>query len=232
MLKTLTVSTVYFIAYLVVICPIGNGQNDSGKVESTDTIRLPAPALKGELSLEETLEKRRSIRGFRDEAVALGDISQLLWAAQGITDDDGFRTAPSAGALYPLELYLVSRNVNGLAPGVYSYAPWQHELIKVGDKEVFAELTEKALMQSWAKSSAAMIVISAVYERTTVKYGQRGIRYVHMEVGCAAQNIYLQATSLNLGTTFIGAFDDEKVKSILNLPDEEHPLSVMPVGRP
>ena len=232
MLKTLTVSIVYFIAYLVVICPIGNGQNDSSKVESIDIIKLPGPALKGELSLEETLEKRRSIRGFSDEALALGEISQLLWAAQGITDKGGFRTAPSAGALYPLELYLVSRNVDGLAPGVYSYTPWQHKLIKVGDKEVFAELTEKALMQSWAKSSAAMIVISAVYERTTVKYGQRGIRYVHMEVGCAAQNIYLQATSLNLGTTFIGAFDDEKVKSILNLATDEQPLSVMPVGRP
>lgn len=232
MFKTLKVSVVYLIACLVAICPAVQGQNDSSKAESNRSVKLPAPVLKGQISLVETLEKRRSIRSFGDEALTIDEISQLLWAAQGITDDDGFRTAPSAGALYPLELYIVSRNVAGLAPGVYNYAPWQHELIKVGDKEVFTELTEKALMQSWAQRSAAIIVISAVYERTTVKYGQRGIRYVHMEVGCAAQNIYLQATSLSLGTTFIGAFDDEKVKSILNLADDEQPLSVMPVGRP
>jgi SagB-type dehydrogenase family enzyme len=232
MRKILRISAVYLIACLVVICPAGQGQNDSDKVESNTSIKLPAPVLKGEVSLEETLQKRRSVRGFSDEALTLDEVSQLLWAAQGITDDDGFRTAPSAGALYPLEIYVVSKNVDGLAAGVYSYSPWQHELIKVGDKEVFAELTEKALMQSWTQGSAAVIVISAVYERTTTKYGQRGTRYVHMEVGCAAQNIYLQATSLNLGTTFIGAFDDEKVKNILNLPNDEHPLSVMPVGKP
>lgn len=196
-----------------------------------ERIALPKPHDDSQTSVEQALQQRQSIRTYLDRPLTLNEISQLLWAAQGINRGRGFRTAPSAGALYPLEVYVVTGNVNGLAEGVYKYRPHQHELLKVihGDKR--GELTAAALGQRYVQDGAAVLVIAAVYERTTQKYGQRGIRYVHIEVGHAAQNIYLQAVSLNIGTVFVGAFYDDEVKRVLNLPDEEHPLSIMPIGK-
>ena len=177
------------------------------------------------------MQQRRSVRTYLNKPLTLTEVSQLLWAAQGINRGREFRTAPSAGALYPLEVYLVAGNVDGLAEGVYKYRPHQHELLKIIHDDKRRELAAAALGQRYVQDGAAVIVIAAVYERTTQKYGQRGIRYVHIEVGHAAQNIYLQAVSLNIGTVFVGAFDDDEVKRVLNLPDEEHPLSIMPVGK-
>ena len=195
------------------------------------TLKLPEPRLKSEVSLEETLFKRRSVREYAKLPLTLEDVSQLLWATQGITTEWGGRTAPSAGALYPLEVYLVVGNVKNLAPGVYKYKPERHELVKVGDDDVRGELANAALGQTWVKEGAIDIVIAAVYERTTRKYGDRGIRYVQMEAGHAAQNIYLQATALNLGMVTVGAFYDDRVKEILGMPRNEVPLYVIPVGR-
>lgn len=195
-------------------------------------IHLPEPRYQSETSIEEALAQRRSIRTYSGEKVTLEEVSQLLWAAQGITDPAGRkRTAPSAGALYPLELYLVVGAVEGLEPGVYHYVPEGHELNKVRAGDLRAELAAAALGQESVKNAALDIVFAAVYARTTAKYKERGIRYVHIEVGHAAQNVCLQAVALNLGTVTIGAFDDAEVKHLMQLDEAEDPLYIMPVGR-
>jgi SagB-type dehydrogenase family enzyme len=182
-------------------------------------------------SLEELLRQRRSIREYSDAALTKDEVMKLLWAAQGITSDRGFRTAPSAGALYPLELYLVAGNVDNLAPGVYKYKPAQNGLVLVREGDVRANLAAASLGQSSVSDGAIDIVIAAVYERTQVKYGSRGERYVHIEVGHAAQNICLEATALGLGLVTIGAFDDAEVAKVVGMSKDESPLYVMPVGR-
>ncbi|HBR21926.1 MAG TPA: nitroreductase [Nitrospiraceae bacterium] len=196
-----------------------------------EKIKLPEPKYDSNTSVEQALLERRSVRVYKDESLTLTEVSQLLWAAQGITDPRGFRTSPSAGALYPLELYVLAGNVNDLPNGVYKYKPHKHELAMVVEGDKRTELCNAALDQPRVKDAAAVIVFSAVYERTTGEYGERGIRYVHIEVGHAAQNIYLQAVSLNLGTVVMGAFDDEEVKKIMNIGDKEQPLYIMPVGK-
>jgi SagB-type dehydrogenase family enzyme len=192
---------------------------------------LPTPVYTGNTSVEEALLKRQSIREYRTEPLALSDISQLLWAAQGITRPPKYRTAPSAGALYPLEVYLVVGQVDGLPAGVYHYQPEGHALVLIASGDKRDPLSVAALNQAAVKEAAAVIVIGAVFERTTSKYGERGNRYVHMEVGAAAQNAYLQAASLDLGTVFIGAFYDDQIQTLLALPQEVQPLGLMPVGR-
>ena len=194
-------------------------------------ITLPAPRLSSEVSLEETLHQRRSVRDYSNEPLTLAEVSQLLWAAEGVTAEWGGRTAPSAGALYPLEVYVIAGNVDKLAPGVYKYRPDGHALVQLGDEDVRVELAEAALDQTWVEDGAIDIVISAVYERTTTKYGDRGVRYVHMEAGHAAQNICLQATALGLGVVTVGAFDDDQVKDVVGMLENEFPLYVIPVGR-
>jgi SagB-type dehydrogenase family enzyme len=159
------------------------------------------------------------------------EASQLLWAAQGMSDSRGFRTAPSAGALYPLEVYLVVGNVQGLAQGVYHYVPGNHQLVKVADGDKRHQLAGAALGQRPVSDGAVSIVFTAVYSRTTGKYGERGIRYVHIEVGHAGQNVCLQATALSLGAVTIGAFSDELVAASLHIPQEEKPLYIIPIGR-
>ncbi len=195
-------------------------------------IKLPEPKYDGSTSVEKALRSRRSIRaGYQDIPVTLSDLSQMLWAAQGITGAGRMRTAPSAGALYPLEVYVVAGNVTDLQPGIYVYKPEIHSLLRIADGDKRAELSRAALRQPAIKDAPAVIVISAVYERTTIKYGERGIRYVHMEAGHAAENVYLQAASLDLGTFVIGAFDDDAVKKAANLTIREQPLYIMPVGK-
>ena len=195
------------------------------------SLMLPEPRLRSEVSVEEALLKRRSVREYGNAPLTLEEVSQLLWAAQGITSEWGGRTAPSAGALYPLEVYIVVGNVENLSPGVYKYNPERHELIKVRDDDVREELAEAALSQVWVKEGAIDIIIAAVYGRTTKKYGDRGVRYVHMEAGHAAQNIYLQAATLDLGMVTVGAFHDDWVKEIMSMPEDEIPLYLIPVGR-
>lgn len=211
--------------------PMGSNPGQKGQFDSK-IIKLPEPQFSSEISVEETLLKRRSIRDFKDEPLTLEQISQLLWAAQGITDKgSGFRTAPSAGASYPLEVYLAAGNIVDLQKGIYRYDPTRHELRAVFPEDVRNELSRAALGQSCVKDGAAIIVIGAVYQRITGKYGKRGIRYSHMEVGNVSQNICLQAASLNLGTVVVGAFDDERVKAVMQMKAEEEPLCIMPVGK-
>ena len=199
--------------------------------EQPKVINLPEPQYDSDVSIEQSLLNRRSIRSYTGEPLTLQEVSQLLWAVQGITDPRGFRTAPSAGALYPLEVYLVAGDVEDLTSGVYRYEPDGHQLARIIDGDKRAELADAALAQPCVKEGAISIVFAAVYERTTVKYGDRGIRYVHMEAGHAGQNLCLQATAMGLGVVTVGAFHDEQVSKLLNLPQDEKPLYIIPVGR-
>lgn len=194
---------------------------------------LPEPLLVGDTSLEETLEARRSVRAFRDEPLGLEAVAQLLWSAQGVSDEGrGFRTAPSAGATYPLETYLVAGSVDGLEPGVYRYDPDTHTIALTVAGDVRGDLAAAALSQRFIAEAPATVVFACVYARTAGRYGERAERYVHMEAGHAAQNLSLQSVALGLGTVPVGAFDDDRVASLLELPRDEAPLYVLPVGRP
>jgi SagB-type dehydrogenase family enzyme len=174
---------------------------------------------------------RRSIRSYSKESLTVSEISQLLWATQGITSEDGKRTAPSAGALYPLEVYLVAGNVTELEPGVYKYQPTDHTLVEVLVGDLRQELSEVAGSKQSVGNAAAVMVIAAVYQRTQQKYRKRGVRYVDMEAGHAAQNAWLQVQSLRLGAVTVGGFDEKRVASVLGMETEEEPVYLIPVGR-
>ncbi len=197
---------------------------------TTDYIQLPEPSKSGKMTLEEALYLRRSVREFSDKPLNLNELSQLLWASQGKVKS-GRRSAPSAGALYPLEIYVVCGNVKGLSPAVYRYDLKKHSLHKVVDGDKRGPLASAALGQYWVRNAPVSIVITAVFERTTRKYGERGIRYVFMEVGHVGQNILLQAVAIKLGAVPVGAFYDEEVKRVLNISENEQPLYIISVGR-
>jgi len=189
-----------------------------------NVIQLPEPLLHGGMSLEETLAKRESTRNFSSKPLTPSEISQVLWAAQGSTRSWGGRATPSAGALYPLELYLVLRE------GLFHYMPRTHQLIGVSDQNLIDDLSSAALGQECVRGSPAIVVIAAVYERMERKYGRRGERYVKIEAGHAAQNIHLQAVSLGLGSVPVGAFNDDQVRKVLSLPANHEPLYLIPLG--
>lgn len=212
-----------------------SGPASTGAQDGTTevSVSLPEPRLHGPLSVEEALARRRSVREYADASLTIAQLSQLLWSAQGITERrHGLRTAPSAGALYPLEVYVAVEHVDGLRTGVYRYVPRQHGLQLVLDRSVRRQLCRDALSQSAVADAPATLAFAAVFARTTRKYGERGRRYVYMEVGHAAENVYLQATALGLGTVVIGALDDGSVKRTLGMLSDEEPLYLMPVGRP
>jgi len=207
-------------------------QGNREETTMQNTIQLPQPSYKSNTSIEEALLRRRSIRDYSNGQLSLSEVSQILWAAQGITDKaEGLRTAPSAGALYPLEIYLVAANVKNLNPGIYKYNPKSHTLQKISEGDKRNEISNASLKQESINNSYAIVVITAIYERTSVKYGKRTERYVNMEVGHVGQNIYLQTVSLGLGTVMIGAFSDDALKKALNLPDKEYPFALYPLGK-
>jgi len=201
------------------------------KQQGDKMISLPKPKTKGSKSLEEVINSRRSVRQYSNKPLSLAELSQLLWSGQGITSPDGHRTAPSAGATYPLELLVVVGNVEGLSAGIYRYQPSSHSLVQesAGDKR--KQLSEASLSQDMIAKAPISIVITAIYERTTRRYGERGIRYVHNEVGHVSQNISLQAEAIGLKTVVVGAFQDEEVAKVLGLSKNERPLYIMPVGK-
>ena len=192
--------------------------------DKMETIKLPKPKLKSNVSLEEAIEKRRSVRSYSSKELTMEQISQLLWAAQGITDRRGYRAAPSAGALYPLEIYILNKN------GLYHYIPEGHILERKSDKDLRSDLARAALGQHFVEAAPFDMVICAVYERVTLRYGQRGIRYTDIEIGHAAQNVLLEAVALGLDSVPVGAFRDDAVSRVLNLPKNEKPIYIIPVG--
>ena len=199
------------------------------------SIRLPSPKHRGKVSVEEAIFRRRSTRRYKDEPLTLKEVSQLLWAAGGKTIDGitgATRAYPSAGGIYPLEVYLVAGNVEGLADGIYHYQWQDHTINLIKEGDLRWQLMRAALSQRMVGNAPISLVFTAVYSRTTRRYGKRGeIRYVPMDMGGAGQNVYLQAEALGLGTVTIGAFSDGAVKQVLGVKDEE-PLYIMPVGRP
>jgi SagB-type dehydrogenase family enzyme len=197
-----------------------------------DRIDLPRPIKAGRVSVEESLEKRRSRRSFSSKPVTLQEVSQLLWSAQGVTHPEGRRTAPSAGALYPLEAFLVAGNVADLPAGVYRYRPQGHDLVQVKSGDLRPELSAAARGQEWVRRAPASIVLAGVIQRTAKKYGSRAERYVHMEVGAAAENVCLQAVAIDLATVLVGAFHDSAVKRLLGMESDEKPLALLPFGKP
>ncbi len=195
-------------------------------VTNSALITLPAPVTDSGLPLAKALALRRSVRSFNSTELTLGQIGQLLWAAQGVTDGRGFRTAPSAGALYPLEMYCVTGD------GVFHYLPQKHALKAVSRENLIPPLAYAALGQLCVSRSPCVFVITGVYARTNSKYGERAERYVHMEVGHAAQNLLLQAVAMGLGGVAVGAFHDERIAEALGLPADHAPLLLVPVGVP
>jgi len=200
-----------------------------GKVKETN-IKLPLPKTTGKMSLEEAIVNRESVRSFSKRQLTLEEISQLLWAAYGPRHVDSItgasKTVPSAGALYPMEIYIVSPN------GVFHYFPSSHSLREISDKDLRSALSGAALWEEAIAQAAVNFVIACVYDRICWKYGERGMRYAHIEAGHIAQNIHLQAVCLGLGSVPIGAFNDTAVQKALYLPKDNIPIYIIPVGHP
>jgi len=195
-------------------------------------INLPRVFTKSTMTVTQAIKERRSVREYKNEFLTLQELSLLLLSAQGITDKEReLRAAPSAGALYPLELYVVVGKVQDVSAGIYKYIVSQHQLIKKSDGDKRNELASAALAQSCIATAPASIVICGIYERTRRKYGDRAMRYVHMEVGAVAENVYLQGRTLQIGTVFVGAFDDNHVKTVVGVRSEESPLAILPLGK-
>lgn len=202
---------------------------------AADVIALPAPDPRGSVAVERTLAERRSQREFAPAPLTRVELAQLLWAAQGRTDERGRRTAPSAGALYPLRLWLVAGDVDGVAPGVWRVADDLGSLVAPagprlrGDRR--AAVAAAALGQSWLRRAPALVVFAADARATRAKYGERADRFIAIEAGAAAQNLLLQAQALGLGGTMVGAFDASRLRGVIGLPAEQQPLLIVPVGR-
>ena len=194
---------------------------------------LPEPRTDGDVSLEKSIKGRRTVRSFISESLTTEQFSQMLWAAQGITEEDGYkRAAPSGGALCPIDIYAVigNRGVKGLESGIYHYEPVRHaiSLVKAGDHRV--AIAKTSLSQMWMATAPVQMVITAEYERICSKYGERGIRYAMIEAGHSGQNVFLQAEALGLCAGIVGAFDDKEVIRQMGIPNGHEPLLIMPVG--
>ena len=214
------------VAMAVMSCVSSTPGTPGGTKMERDVRPLPSPRLSSDVSLEAALDQRRSVRAFLPDPLSDQELGQLLWAAQGVTDSEGRRTAPSAGALYPLEIYAVTPTE------VLHYDPATHAVGVQREGDHRRDLEAAALGQEAVGEAPVTFVIVAVIERTAAKYGDRATRYVQLEAGHAAQNLLLQAVALGLGAVPIGSFSDERVEVILGLPINERPLYLVPVGHP
>jgi len=205
-------------------------------------IKLPSPQFKGKISLEETILKRRSVRRYRREPLELSQLSQILWSAQGITRTGGFRAAPSAGASYPLEIFVfvgkhaviasqIKQAPEELQAGIYHYEADSHSLSLYKPTDLRPDLARATLDQEFIIEAPVGIIICAIYHKTSYRYGRRGERYVHIEVGHVGENIHLQAVALGLATVEVGAFHDEEVRKVLGVEEQIKPLYIMPLGK-
>ncbi len=205
-------------------------------------IKLPSPQLKGKVSLEETILRRRAVRRYRRDPLNLSQLSQILWSAQGITGTREFRAAPSAGATYPLEIFVfvgkqgviaseAKQALEELQSGIYHYEVDSHSLSLHKPADLRPDLARATLDQEFIIEAPVDIVICALYHRTSYRYGRRGERYVHIEVGHVGENIHLQAVALGLATVEIGAFNDEEVRKVLGVEEQIKPLYIMPLGK-
>ncbi len=230
--RVISILIITLLCISVVFISVFALSNKKGEIQMDKSlIKLPKFKVAGNISIEETLYRRRSIRKFLNDSLNLEEISQILWAAQGITNTDGRRTSPSAGATYPLELYLISNKVEGLKDGVYQYIPDQHLLKVKKEGDLLKEIAGATYQVEMCSGAAGIIVITAIVERTVSVYGERGMRYIYMEAGHAAENLSLQGVALNIGSVLVGAFDDLRVIKALSLSKGEIPLYIIPIGK-
>ena len=222
----------FVAAGIILLTLIAFGRSPAMSESTTTSIELPAPRTAEGLSVETALSTRRSVRQFADTALSTEELGQLVWAAQGITRTGGYRTAPSAGALYPLEIFMAIGPEGDIPAGVYRYDPARHALTKTADGDRRAELSEAALSQGSVRGAPAVMVICAVFQRVTRKYGDRGMQYTFQESGHAAQNVHLQAVSLGLGSVPVGAFRGDPVRRVLGAGENEVPVYIIPIGHP
>lgn len=222
------------LACMFVILPLAisckSAKADPAPV-APELIALPKPSTRGNVSIEETLASRRSIRSYADRPLSLQVLSQILWSAQGISESSKkYRTAPSAGATFPLELYILIDKVDTLQPGIYQYQPLEHSIKLIHRGDFKTPIREKAARQGSISQAPFTLIFCADYDKIRPRYRERSERYVFMEIGHAAQNVHLQCEALNLGTVCIGAFDDEALPKVLKLPEANVPYYMMPVG--
>jgi len=212
-------------AVVVLFFAASCGTSETG--ETPEVRELAKPSLKGTMSVEEALAARRSVRAYADRPLSDEQLAQILWAAQGITEKErGLRTAPSAGALYPIEVYVF------LGDGVWHYVPQSHTLTLHVKGDQRDALSKAALGQGSVRTNGAVVLIAADYARTTSKYGDRAKQFVHVEVGCVCQSVLLEATALGIVGVPVGAFSDADVKRVAALPDEQTPQLLIPLGYP
>lgn len=217
----------------VLMAAPGCGQEPPATPPPTgDDIPLPAPGVTGAMSVEEAFHRRRSVRAFGSDPLESATVGQLLWGAQGVSDPRGLRTAPSAGAMYPLEILVLIGAVDGVDAGVYRYRPAAHTLVPVASGDRRESVAEASLGQEWMAEAPVLLVVAAEMAPTAGRYGERAPRYVHMEVGHVAQNVYFHATALGRGITMVGAFQDGTLARLLDLGPGVVPLAILPVGRP
>jgi SagB-type dehydrogenase family enzyme len=203
------------------------------KRKGGSSMGLPEPRLDGDVSLERAIHQRRTVRSFERKALTLEQFSQLLWAAQGITEAGGFkRAAASAGALYPMDVYGAAGGdcVEKLDPAVYHYEPANHAVSLVKEGDARRDIAIAALSQMWMAHAPLTLVITAEYSRIIGKYGHRGVRYAMIEAGHIGQNIFLQSQAMGLEAGIVGAFEDEKVIKVMGIKKTHEPLLLMPVG--
>jgi SagB-type dehydrogenase family enzyme len=202
------------------------------------TVSLPAPKIDGNVSIQAALKQRRSVRNFAPTPLTLDDVGQLCWAAQGVTDEKGgHRTAPSARAIYPLELYVAAGTVTGLSTGFYHYQPADHSLQLVAPDDKRAALDQKAVGQSWnpiAKAPAVFVISGNIGKMTNSEdplVKERGAQFMWVEAGLASQGFFLEATAMGLGSVYTGGFRRKETQAVLGLPSSEEVLGILPVGR-
>ena len=196
-------------------------------------MKLPQPKKEGTVSVEQAIQQRRTVRAFDPKPLELDQLSQLLWSAQGLTGRRGFKRAvPSAGALYPMEVYAAVgvHGVHRMEAGVYHYDTAGHTLALIVDRDLRGDIARAALSQMWMAEAPLILVMTAAYHRETGKYGERGVRYALIEAGHVGQNLFLQAEALGLKTGIVGAFHDTRLAEVLMLPAQNTPLLIMPVG--
>lgn len=227
----LSIFIIFFLGYTFTSKSFNKKSSGGGKM------KLPQPETKGKISVEKAISERKSIRNFKNSPISLTQLSQIAWVAAGKKVDavtTATRTYPSAGGIYPINLYIVVSRVKDLEKGIYKYFPEAHE-VKLIKKGSFNNLlSQAALGQYSVKSASVNLVFTANYSKTARRYGKRGeVRYVHMDLGHAAENVYLQVEALGLGTVSVGAFNDEKVEEVMGLKDSaQSPIYIMPVGKP
>lgn len=223
----------YAVFWLTSFCflrfAVGKGNIDKQEA----VMKLPQPKTEGTVSVEQAIKQRRTVRAFLQQALDLNQLSQLLWAAHGITENNGFkRAAPSAGALYPMDVYVVvgQNSVMQIEAGVYHYEPRGHFLSLIAKSDLRDVIVRASLSQAWIAKAPISFIITAEYKRVTVKYGKRGVRYAMIEAGHMGQNLFLQAGAMGFKAGIVGAFHDKELIDVMNIPLSHEPLLIMPVG--